>query len=288
MQRGAAAAAHAAAATRRFRRGDLGPAPCAAAKPATRAVARDGAGAAALRVRPVCFVAPIGAMLARGVVDTEIARILPRVTAALKHWDGRALPADDAYAALDRRHSRRARCRDACERRRPASTTTSPDFARFCSAPRGSCPPKSDGFRARGADRDRPEVGGSRNVGRDPSSRRPGHRFLPAGGARSASRRGQCDRRRTGRATRVSQRARAHALDFGRGHARLPAPGLSRRAGDRATAALRAPRCCSSSSCCRSGPRCSSAPSRGWCCCRRKASSTAFCYRSPSSTSRSR
>src|SRR5438445_13382894 len=47
-----------------------------------------------------CFVVPIGAMLSRGVIDTDITRILPAVTAALKNWDGRDLPAEAAYAAL--------------------------------------------------------------------------------------------------------------------------------------------------------------------------------------------
>jgi putative spermidine/putrescine transport system permease protein len=47
-----------------------------------------------------CFVVPIGAMLSRGVIDTDIARILPQVTAALKSWDGRELPPESAYAAL--------------------------------------------------------------------------------------------------------------------------------------------------------------------------------------------
>ncbi len=47
-----------------------------------------------------CFVVPIGAMLSRGVIDTDIARILPTVTAALKNWDGRDLPPEAAYAAL--------------------------------------------------------------------------------------------------------------------------------------------------------------------------------------------
>src|SRR5438034_10351548 len=47
-----------------------------------------------------CFVVPIGAMLSRGVIDTDITRILPAVTAALKNWDGRDLPAESAYAAL--------------------------------------------------------------------------------------------------------------------------------------------------------------------------------------------
>ena len=46
------------------------------------------------------FVVPIGAMLSRGVTDTDIARILPSVTHALKGWDGRELPPEPAYAAL--------------------------------------------------------------------------------------------------------------------------------------------------------------------------------------------
>src|SRR5437764_12859157 len=47
-----------------------------------------------------CFVLPICAMLSRGVIDTDIARILPEVTAALKGWDGRDVPPESAYAAL--------------------------------------------------------------------------------------------------------------------------------------------------------------------------------------------
>jgi putative spermidine/putrescine transport system permease protein len=46
------------------------------------------------------FIVPIGAMLARGVFDREIADILPRVTAELARWDGPGLPPDAAYAAL--------------------------------------------------------------------------------------------------------------------------------------------------------------------------------------------
>ena len=46
------------------------------------------------------FIAPIAAMLARGVTDTDIARILPRVTAELGHWNGRDLPPENAYRAL--------------------------------------------------------------------------------------------------------------------------------------------------------------------------------------------
>jgi len=46
-----------------------------------------------------CFVAPIGAMLARGVTDTDVPRILPRVSVELARWDGRELPPETAYAA---------------------------------------------------------------------------------------------------------------------------------------------------------------------------------------------
>jgi len=57
-----------------------------------------------------CFVAPIGAMLARGVADTDIPRILPRVSAELARWDGAELPPEAAYAALivDIREAREA------------------------------------------------------------------------------------------------------------------------------------------------------------------------------------
>src|SRR2546427_13224745 len=47
-----------------------------------------------------CFVVPIGAMLSRGWVDADIARILPTVTTQLKSWDGRELPVESTYAAL--------------------------------------------------------------------------------------------------------------------------------------------------------------------------------------------
>jgi len=48
----------------------------------------------------VCFVLPIGVMLAHGVVDPDIARILPRVAAALRAWDGDGLPSEATHAAL--------------------------------------------------------------------------------------------------------------------------------------------------------------------------------------------
>jgi len=57
-----------------------------------------------------CFIVPIGAMLSRGIIDTDITRILPAVTTALKNWDGRDLPPESAYAALiaDMRAAREA------------------------------------------------------------------------------------------------------------------------------------------------------------------------------------
>src|SRR5438105_386043 len=48
----------------------------------------------------MCFVVPIGVMLARGVVDTDIAHTLPLVSNELKRWDGREMPPETAYAAL--------------------------------------------------------------------------------------------------------------------------------------------------------------------------------------------
>jgi putative spermidine/putrescine transport system permease protein len=46
------------------------------------------------------FIVPIGAMLARAVVDSDVARILPHVSAELRRWDGRDLPPDAAFAAM--------------------------------------------------------------------------------------------------------------------------------------------------------------------------------------------
>jgi putative spermidine/putrescine transport system permease protein len=56
------------------------------------------------------FAVPIGSMLARAVADSEVAHILPRVSAALRHWDGRDVPPDAAFAALvdDMRAAREA------------------------------------------------------------------------------------------------------------------------------------------------------------------------------------
>jgi len=97
MQRGAAAALHAALAGAE----DTG----GLRRALKRSRRREQLRAAAL-VLPLflflvaCFVVPIGAMLSRGVIDADIARILPEVTAALKNWDGRELPPESAYAAL--------------------------------------------------------------------------------------------------------------------------------------------------------------------------------------------
>lgn len=46
------------------------------------------------------FIVPIGAMLARGVADHDVPRILPRVSAELAQWDGRGLPPEPAFSAL--------------------------------------------------------------------------------------------------------------------------------------------------------------------------------------------
>jgi putative spermidine/putrescine transport system permease protein len=46
------------------------------------------------------FIGPIGALLTKSVVDTDVSRILPRVTAALQSWDGQSPPPDSAWAAL--------------------------------------------------------------------------------------------------------------------------------------------------------------------------------------------
>jgi putative spermidine/putrescine transport system permease protein len=98
MLRGAAAALHAALAGADDDAGRL-------RRALRRSRRREQIRAAAL-VLPLflflaaCFVVPIGAMLSRGMIDTDIAHILPAVTAALKHWNGRDLPAESAYAAL--------------------------------------------------------------------------------------------------------------------------------------------------------------------------------------------
>src|SRR6185503_14337402 len=98
MQRGAAAALHAALAGADDDAGGL--------RRALRRSRRREQWRAAALVLPLfvflaaCFVVPIAAMLARGIVDTDVARILPTVTAALRSWDGSGLPAEPAYQAL--------------------------------------------------------------------------------------------------------------------------------------------------------------------------------------------
>jgi putative spermidine/putrescine transport system permease protein len=46
------------------------------------------------------FVGPIGALLTKSVIDTDVPRILPRVTAALRDWDARSLPPEATWVAL--------------------------------------------------------------------------------------------------------------------------------------------------------------------------------------------
>jgi putative spermidine/putrescine transport system permease protein len=80
-----------------------------AARALRRSLQRSGRGEqlrAAALVLPLLlfllatFVVPIGAMLGHALFDREVAEIMPRVTAELKHWNGRDLPPDAAYAAL--------------------------------------------------------------------------------------------------------------------------------------------------------------------------------------------
>jgi putative spermidine/putrescine transport system permease protein len=46
------------------------------------------------------FLGPIGALLTKSFVDTELAATLPRVTHEIKRWDGRAAPDEATFAAL--------------------------------------------------------------------------------------------------------------------------------------------------------------------------------------------
>jgi putative spermidine/putrescine transport system permease protein len=46
------------------------------------------------------FIVPIGMMLGRAIFDSDVARILPRVSEELRRWDGADLPPDSAFAAM--------------------------------------------------------------------------------------------------------------------------------------------------------------------------------------------
>jgi putative spermidine/putrescine transport system permease protein len=46
------------------------------------------------------FIVPIGGMLWRSVADPEVAQVLPRTVASLKHWSGTAVPDEASFAAL--------------------------------------------------------------------------------------------------------------------------------------------------------------------------------------------
>lgn len=48
----------------------------------------------------VTFLLPLAGMLKLAVDDREVATLLPRTLAALKSWDGKALPAPEAFSAL--------------------------------------------------------------------------------------------------------------------------------------------------------------------------------------------
>jgi putative spermidine/putrescine transport system permease protein len=46
------------------------------------------------------FLGPIGALLTKSFVDTELGAALPRVTQEIRRWDGRGLPDEATFAAL--------------------------------------------------------------------------------------------------------------------------------------------------------------------------------------------
>ncbi len=46
------------------------------------------------------FIGPIGALLGRSFVDTELSDLMPNVTREIRRWDGRALPDEATFAAL--------------------------------------------------------------------------------------------------------------------------------------------------------------------------------------------
>ncbi len=94
----------------------LSPAPDVGLRRALRRAERREQLRAAALVLPLfafllaTFIVPIAAMLARGVFDSDVAHILPRASAELRHWDGEGLPADAAFAAMvaDLRDAREA------------------------------------------------------------------------------------------------------------------------------------------------------------------------------------
>ena len=168
-----------------------------AARPAPRAQAEPPPRAAGARRHWCCRSSSSRGVLCRadrrdaraGVIDTDIARILPAVTAALKSWDGRDLPPESAYAALDRRHPRGARSGARWRARRRGSTTMCRAFARLLFTTGRQLPDGAVGLGARDADRHRSRMGRARDLGGDPPRRRPGHRLHLLGCARPAARR---------------------------------------------------------------------------------------------------
>src|SRR5262249_28166235 len=48
----------------------------------------------------VVFILPIGVMLFYSIHDDTVVSLMPKTTAALRAWDGKVLPDEQAYAAL--------------------------------------------------------------------------------------------------------------------------------------------------------------------------------------------
>jgi putative spermidine/putrescine transport system permease protein len=204
MQRGAAAALHAALAGADDAAGGL-------RRALRRSRRREQMRAAAL-VLPLfiflmaCFVVPIGAMLSRGVIDTDIARLLPRVTAALKNWDGRDLPQESAYAALigDIHAARDAGTLASAATRLNYDV---PGFRTLLFGTGRRLPAMLTGSARDALIGIDPKWGERENLGRDAPRRRSRHRLLRSGRARPAARCRRFHRRRSARAARVSRRA---------------------------------------------------------------------------------
>jgi len=82
-----------------------GTAPAGLAR-AVRRSARPARRAALLLAAPallflaVTFLTPIGALLSTAIANPETAEVLPLTVAQLRHWDGKALPNEAAFAAL--------------------------------------------------------------------------------------------------------------------------------------------------------------------------------------------
>jgi hypothetical protein len=183
-----------------------------------------------------CFVLPIGMMLSHALIDTDIARILPNVTAELKRWDGRDLPPESAYCRAGERHScgarggsagergdaaqlRRARLPDAAlhDRRRLGSeSTASARDTLIAIDPKWGERETWAVLRRAGGPVTDFYLLGALDLRRDAEGAITG---APCGGAR------------------IPQRAGPHAVDRRRRHRRVPRPGLPGGVRHRRTAA---------------------------------------------------